>query len=158
MQPLKAIIEDFPAAHVKKVRDIVYYEGPLVAEMVHPNGDSYICCWCDCDEFCNRWLTFRIDKANVPGAENFLIEDLLALCLDTFVYFMDIDTHGDRRNVAKVFIADIPEEYASSRKKVVSPESVTLQKPPLGPNDCPNGCGPIETENAICAICYLDTR
>ena len=44
---------------LEHVRDIEYFDGPLLSLFQDRDGQPWIYYWCDCDEQHNRWLMFR---------------------------------------------------------------------------------------------------
>ena len=106
-------IPGLPITGLKHVRDLLYHEGPLLSQYAHPNGDTYLHYWCDCDEMQNRWMVLRVNEAMVLRLVNhFLPLDQVVpqACRDDFVYFVDTDGR-ETRSVKMVAMADIPPDY-----------------------------------------------
>lgn len=74
----------------KHVRDIVYFDGPLMSEFKYDNK-TYIFHWVDCDGEANRWMIYRVDPFHIGQFERKEINasDLVWRCLDGFVLFFD---------------------------------------------------------------------
>ena len=54
-------LESFPIADLRRSRDLIYFDGPLLSVYEHTNGEKYLYFWCDADEKVNRWMILRIE-------------------------------------------------------------------------------------------------
>lgn len=124
MKPLPGVqLPISPLANVRWTRDIVYLNGPLLAEFRNHAGEPLLFSWCDSDETVNRWLAFRVrerDLISLTKRET----DLWSLAsdpVDGFVYVVDID--DDLRHVACA-VSDaksIPSDYMPRKGSVLPP-------------------------------------
>jgi hypothetical protein len=113
------ILPALPLSGLKRVRDLLYFDGPLLTEYVSSSGDNYLFYWCDCDESVNRWMVLRVSEANVLRLVNrFVPLDFVipAGSKDEFVYLIDNSYSGNRTSSVKlVSLTDIPESYKPER-------------------------------------------
>lgn len=89
----------FPIGGLKHVRDLLYFDGPLLSEYVHDNGDRYLYYWCDCDKVANRWMVLRVSEASILRLVNRFVPMAYVIpdgCRDDFVYIVDICDDGSR--------------------------------------------------------------
>jgi hypothetical protein len=54
-----------PMGGLRHVRDLIYFDGPLLSHFKHPKGDDYLYYWCDCDEQANRWMVLRVTETSI---------------------------------------------------------------------------------------------
>lgn len=98
---------------LKKVADLIYFDGPLLSHFKNKDGDSYLYYWCDANENYNRWLVFRISDEDL---NRYLIgksslREIITDPVDGFIYSADIDDNLQFHNVYMVQPADLPEAY-----------------------------------------------
>ncbi len=103
-----------PVSGLRHVRDLSYFDGPLLSHYEHPNGDDYLYYWCDCDETANRWMVLRVSEASILR----LVQRVVPLdfvipngCRDDFVYVIDTTTTGAIHQAALVLKSKIPADY-----------------------------------------------
>lgn len=99
---------------MKKVRDLVEFDGPLLTHYEHTNGDDYLFHWVDCDESHHRWMILRVDEASILRLVNRVVPlDFVvpSLCRDPFVLFADIDDGALPTSTTLVDVNDIPSDY-----------------------------------------------
>lgn len=110
-----AALSFFPLADIEKVRDLDYFDGPLLSHFRHRRGDHYLYYWCDCDERANRWMTIRVSETNIIRLMNrFVPLDYVipGECQDDFVYLVDLDAAGRATRTTLTLLDQIPEGYA----------------------------------------------
>ena len=115
MKPLDGIeLPSFPIPELRHVRDLVYYDGPLLAHYESPQGDDYLYYWCDCDAKANRWMVLRVTEASILRLVNRYVPLDFVIpkeCRDGFVFLIDIADNG---RVGPTFIVSpdkIPQDY-----------------------------------------------
>lgn len=115
MKPIGGMaLPTLPIAGLAHVRDLVYFDGPLLSQFAHPNGDQYLQYWCDCDETANRWMIFRVNEASILRLVNRFVPmdyEIPSGCRDDFVYFVDIANSRSLPKVAILPVTDVPEDY-----------------------------------------------
>lgn len=114
MKQIKGIsikIKDF--SKLKKVADLIYFDGPLLSHYVTEKGDNYLFYWIDEDDECNRWMVIRTDYDNIKRYINHQITllDVLTTPTDNIVYTMDVDNAGNYHNFQVHALEDLPEDY-----------------------------------------------
>ena len=55
----------FPVQGLRKVRDLEFFEGPLLAEFRSVGGDTYLYSWCGVGDEENRWMVFRTSRMDL---------------------------------------------------------------------------------------------
>lgn len=105
------LLNKLPIQNIEWIRDLLYYEGPLLSEYKSSSNEIYLKYWCDCSEIYNRWYFVKVrekDKLRLVLGELSLFE-VFTNQPDDFVFF--IDQNQEREQVKMVFIDAIPEEY-----------------------------------------------
>lgn len=119
-----------PFGELRQVRDLVDFDGPLLSQFVHPNGDNYLYYWCDCDDTANRWMVLRVAESDILRIENLSVPVAKVIpggSKDGFVYFVDLDSNGSVIQSVQCVQADIPDDYLPSPDSYV-PMSVATDK------------------------------
>lgn len=114
MEPPKGQkISGLPFGTLKKVADLVYFDGPLLALFKNERGDSYLYHWCDADERTNRWLIFRVDDRDLNGfmSGKSSLQQLVLNPPDGFLVSADVDNEGQYHNLHLLTPHDIPDDY-----------------------------------------------
>lgn len=110
-----SVLEFLPVVDLERVRDLEYYDGPLLSHFRHRRkGDHYLYYWCDCNETVNRWMILRVGEASIIRLVNrFVPLDYVIpkACQDDFVYFVDMDSDGLADKVTLCRLAAVPEIY-----------------------------------------------
>ena len=123
MDPVGTTLPRFPHQDFQRVRDLVYFDGPLVSEF-SSHGRRFIASWVDCDATANRWLVARVD-------ENLLLRYLyrklplrsvIAEGIDSSVLVVDWDGHGQLVRVAIEEVSELPPAYLPSTDSFFDPE------------------------------------
>jgi hypothetical protein len=126
MQPMNSVgtaLPRFPHQDFQRVRDLVYFDGPLVSEFAS-HGRRFIASWVDCDATANRWLVVRVD-------ENLLLRYLyrklplrsvIAEGIDSSVLVVDWDGQGQLARVAIEEVSRLPPSYLPSNDSFFDPE------------------------------------
>src|SRR5258707_791299 len=119
MKPLGGItLPTLPISGLRRVRDLIYYDGPLLSHFEHANGDDYLYYWCDCDESTNRWMVLRVDESSILRLINrFVPLDYVIPggCRDDFVYFVDIGSDSAIVAASLLNVARVPEDYVPDK-------------------------------------------
>lgn len=103
-----------PVAQLSRLRDLIYYDGPLLTEYVNAHGDHYLYYWCDRSDSGHRWMLLRVDETTVLRlVHRFIPLDFVIPCgsRDEFVYFVDSTSEG---GISEVWLAkpdDVPDDY-----------------------------------------------
>lgn len=104
-----------PVSGLTRLRDLLWLDGPLLTEYVHPQGDHYLYCWSDCDDDTTRWMVLRVSESNLLRlAHGMLPLDMIVpgACQDDFVYFVDVKSGKKKILEVKLSkVSDIPAEY-----------------------------------------------
>lgn len=109
-----APLPTLPITGLKKVRDLEYFDGPLLSEYRHPHGDHYLYYWCDCNDSVNRWMLLRVSEASILRLANLFVPLDYVIpnaCQDDYVYFVDVDSNGATLRVTLTGTLQIPDDY-----------------------------------------------
>jgi len=107
-------LDALPIPDLEHVRDLDYFDGPLLSQYAHPNGDVYLHYWCDCDDSVNRWMVLRVSEASVLRLVNGFVPLIMVIpqaCRDDFVYFLETNNDQSVASVVLARLDAIPEEY-----------------------------------------------
>lgn len=118
-------LPSLPISGLTKVRDLEYFDGPLLSHFKREQGDHFLYYWCDCGENSQRWMVLRVAETSIIRLANrFLPLDQVipGAAQDDFVYFVDAISGGQTNQVSLVFKADIPEEYLPKPGSYIEPE------------------------------------
>jgi len=113
MKDIKAFkLDKFPL-NLNFVTDLIYFEGPLLSLFKNESGDSYLYYWCDVDENYNRWMIFRLSKADLTSYifKKSSLKDLILNPVDGFEYIADIDGNLQYNNIYLTQPDKLPERY-----------------------------------------------
>ena len=113
MIQLRGIESKFSTNDLRKVADLIYFDGPFLSHYVSKSGDNYLSYWVDCDENNQRWLVFRV---GINSLQNYVnkkksLYELIKGVDDGFVYAVDISEDGTQSVPLMTFLADIPDDY-----------------------------------------------
>ncbi len=126
-----APLQVLPITGLRRIQDLVHYDGPILTQYLHPRGDHYLYYWCDCDDRLNRWMVLRVAEANVLRLVNrFVPLDYVipGECRDDYVYFVDMDADGETESVMLVATSAIPGSYAPEKGAFLERSRATEKK------------------------------
>ncbi|WP_147443861.1 hypothetical protein [Corallococcus sicarius] len=116
-------IEGLQLPRLSKIRDIQYFEGPLLSEFKDEREDHYLGHWCDCDDTANRWLIVRTPKRDIIRLVNqidTLRQTLVGGKQDRLYYFIDISADMSVTAVSLATRTVIPDDYLPSTESFIS--------------------------------------
>jgi hypothetical protein len=94
-----------------KVKDLIYYDGPLLSHFVNEH-DNYLFYWVDLDDQYNRWLFYKVSEDSL---QNYIDKKItlyeLMNNLSNDIYSVDIDNDINYCNVKQMSISEIDPEY-----------------------------------------------
>lgn len=113
MIQLRGIESKFSTNDLRKVVDLIYFDGPFLSHYVSKSGENYLSYWVDCDDNNQRWLVFRV---GIHFLQNYVnkkksLYELIKGVDDGFVYAVDISEDGTQSVPLMIFLTDIPDEY-----------------------------------------------
>ncbi len=114
----------FPVQGLQKVRDLEFFEGPLLAEFRSPGGDTYLYSWCDTGEGENRWMVFRVSRMDLAKYTHQRISllDLVRACRDGFVYLLDMGAEADVLQARLCTLEQLPGSYLPAKDAFFDPD------------------------------------
>lgn len=105
-------INNLPFEELKKVSDLIEFDGPLLSHYKDKFSNNLLFYWVDNDEVNNRWIVWKIS------------EDFLYLYLNEkislvglfpegkeFVYVVDIDKSVKYSNIVMIYASGLPHKY-----------------------------------------------
>jgi len=107
------------------VRDIQYYDGPLLSEFISKSGELYTFHWCDCSEEHQRWLVLRVTKRSLLELTSGLISIYNFMTnrpLSSSPILLDYNDDGCVVGSKMINIGDLPESYLPSKEAMIMPE------------------------------------
>lgn len=98
---------------LRKVSDLIYFDGPFLSHYVHISGDNYLSYWVDCDDTAQRWLVFRVGMVALQDYVNKrkTLYELLKAVDEDFVYVIDVYNDGSHTDPLMIFLENIPDDY-----------------------------------------------
>ncbi|MBI3467803.1 MAG: hypothetical protein HY000_32745 [Planctomycetes bacterium] len=100
------------------MRDLIYFDGPLLTQYVNDHGEHFLYYWCDRDDVSHRWMLVRVAEQTILRLlHRFIPLDFVipAGSQDDFVYFVDVMSGGDIAAVWLTKIARVPDDYRPVR-------------------------------------------
>lgn len=122
-----------PIRGFERVRDLEYFEGPLLTEFRNESGERYVASWCDRDDRVHRWMVFRVSMHDLAlyRRGQISLREFMYRSRDDFMYLLDVDGEGTHVKVSLVTLDELPESY--------EPETDSFFDPDLEPHhDSPN--------------------
>jgi hypothetical protein len=110
-------------ADLEWVRDLEYFEGPIVSHFRGKRGGNYLRYWVDLENQVNRWMLARVSENNIIRLQsrNESLDNVIPLqCESEFVYFIDTLPGGGQTAIL-VYISDIPDEYTPGEGSLLRP-------------------------------------
>lgn len=113
---------NYNSLNLSHVRDLEYFEGPLMSEFISEDGTSYIHHWCDCDgdnpysnNKVNRWLVFKTTPELIESWENMEVGQNIrtvfrGMFAENIAYIVDING-SDVVRAWQLGIDEIPDTY-----------------------------------------------
>lgn len=97
-----------------RVDDLIYFDGPLLSTYQKEDGSLFLILWVDNSTTDNRWCVIPVKKETLTFFldKEITLRDVINKTED--VVFKDLYSEGDElleRQVKKVLVKDIPEEY-----------------------------------------------
>ena len=120
-------LEKFPVTGLTHVRDLINFDGPLLSLFRHPNGESYLYYWCDCDETSNRWMVLRVSETTLLQLTKRLIplsDAIPSGSRDDYLYFLDVANDGSTKSYLAM-PTNIPDSYKPVAGTVLEPQAYT---------------------------------
>ena len=103
------------------VRDIEWYDGPLMSEFVDGDGTPWVANWCDLDDTAHRWLVFSttakaLDVYGCSDGDDACraMRSMIADAGGGVVYLCDTDQHEGIATTAATWSlapSELPEDY-----------------------------------------------
>jgi len=105
-------LDNFPL-NLRDIIDLIYFDGPLLTLFENEYGDSYLYYWCDVDEYCNRWLVFRVTQKMLKFyvTKKISLRELILNPVDGFLYSIDLDDDLQCRGTYLVQPNNLPKKY-----------------------------------------------
>jgi len=97
-----------------RVDDLIYFDGPLLSTYKKEDGSLFLILWVDNTATDNRWCVIPVEDETLTSFldKEITLRDVINKTED--VIFKDLYSEGNElleRQVKKVLVKDIPEEY-----------------------------------------------
>lgn len=104
-------VNSLPYRNLSQREDLLYYNGPLLTLFTEGDSKHVVFYWCDSDSEANRWLVFEIGERDVQPLrdETISLRELTDKC--SHVYFVDIESGLQYREVRELHPSSIPPSY-----------------------------------------------
>ncbi|MCD4795455.1 MAG: hypothetical protein K8R54_19650 [Bacteroidales bacterium] len=106
-------IEELPLKNLKKVADLIEFEGPILSLFKDEKQNYFLFYWVDQDNILNRWLIWKIDIPQLKHYINGIISlyEVINSPTKDYIFQVDIDGELNYRNIKFIDIKDISEDY-----------------------------------------------
>lgn len=114
MQQINGILlSRLPFENLYKVKDLIYYDGPLLSLFKTKNNQNYLFYWIDQDHNFNRWLVVNIKNTNLQAylKNKLSLYQILTKPKNNSIYKVDIDKDLNYHNILKITPKQIPQSY-----------------------------------------------
>lgn len=118
----KIPLNKLPLSGLRWVRDLSYFEGPLLSEYRTEKQEIYLKHWCECNNQYHRWMYFKIkeqDRLRLVLGEKTLL-DAINDQPDSFVFF--VDENENESKPCMVMSENIPNCYMPSEEACLDAE------------------------------------
>lgn len=105
-------INEFPFK-LRKIGDLMYFEGPLMSVYSDSSGNAFIFDWVDSDEKNNRWLVYQVEKNQLSEYINNKIShfNLLNNPVNDLIFVIDKNPKGEIERSLVCSPNKLPYEY-----------------------------------------------
>lgn len=114
MQQINGILlSRLPFENLYLVKDLIYYDGPLLSLFKTQNNLNLLFYWVDVDSDFNRWLVVKITKTNLQAylKNKLSLYQILTKPKNNSIYKVDIDKDLIYHNILKLTPKQIPQSY-----------------------------------------------
>jgi len=111
------ILPRLPLPTLRKVSDLLYFDGPLLSHFVSDKYDNYLYYWVEVDENFNRWLIFRVAFEDLEAyyQKKKTLQELILNPTDSCLYSVDIDDNLQYHNIGMVYPQELPASYVPAQ-------------------------------------------
>lgn len=111
-------IDALPFKGLRKIKDIIYFDGPLLSQFITTEGKSILFYWLDFDSDYNRWLVFPVSNSELSlyMGKQISLRDIVLSRHNSVFYTVDINTDLVYSNITQIKQKDIPKEYLPGEK------------------------------------------
>ncbi len=106
-------LKDFPFENLKKIGDLIFFDGPLMSVFVDDSDCIFIFDWADSDDENNRWLVYEIsiEKLTQYLYKKISHYQLISSPEKEIIISVDIDNNLDKKNIFALSPFNLPSEY-----------------------------------------------
>lgn len=97
---------------LRRQRNLLEYDGPLLCEFTSDEGEHFLVAWCDVDTVTNRWLVHAVPAEKISSylANEVTLRQLI-LESGPVAYVVDINTYAKPVQARCLEISQIPSDY-----------------------------------------------
>jgi hypothetical protein len=119
-------ITNLPIKNLRKINDLIEYEGPILSHFVDEKGRNFLFYWVDVSSEYNRWLVWKISDLQLY---NYLfgvlsLRELLLEQNKDFIYVVDIDSNLKYENIKMLLVEDLSLEYLPEEESFLSSNKI----------------------------------
>lgn len=102
----------FPFENLKKVSDLIFFEGPILSHYKSGN-DNLLFYWIDLGESHNRWLVIKVEEEQLARflRKKINLKVIVLESVKSFIFITDIDSDSNFDNTYLIKSFDGIEEY-----------------------------------------------
>jgi len=103
-----------PIHDLRFVRNVIYFDGPLLSEYTDKIGQHIFYRWCDCDETANRWMIYHITGRGhslIKDDDQYMWTFHREEIIGGTVYIADFTSNEPPQEMLEVKIEDLPASY-----------------------------------------------
>lgn len=102
-----------PFKGLKKISDLIYFEGPVLSHFRDDFGKDVLFYWVDYNHEVNRWIIFQITEIQLGEylTQKKTLFSLFQNPFNNIFYSLEIGVTLEYKNVTQIFNGDLPIEY-----------------------------------------------
>jgi hypothetical protein len=102
-----------PIRNLKKIEDLLEYDGPILSHFIDSFENNYLFYWVDSDSYFNRWLIWNVSLEQLAGyiLGEVSLQSLFYKNLEHCYYSVDIDENVEYHNIHLLRTQEVPLDY-----------------------------------------------
>lgn len=106
-------INVLPFKEIKKVCDLIYFEGPILSHFKDKYGKNILFYWVDLNDVLNRWLVFQISQDQLYKylSKNTSLRNIIEAPINDIFYSVEIGDKLEYKNIVQIFKDELIEKY-----------------------------------------------
>lgn len=114
----KNIISNFPFDNLKKISDLVSFEGPVLSHFIDSSDNNILYYWVDQNDKLNRWLVWFVSSTDILSylSKEITLLELIKKANNSIYFLVDINDDIDVEKTVLLGFNDLPESYLPSNE------------------------------------------